>query len=426
MKKNKKAFTLVELIVVATILTILATIGFISYEEYLVDTRDSKRLAQLSGLRDGLRLGITKWKLPLPDDNIEIRNNGTAFLYQWYAGKNVLEGISYSEATKDPYDETYYTYLLSWNRKDFQILGFLEKYNPNIITTILPQTHAIDYSQRFPQVMGKKLWIVLEQDTNTPLQEIAEYVTSGYMDLNDTTTNLFDAYVTGTQLISWNENDLVWIIPFTTCKKIQANGDSYGNGYYSINPSWLNPFEVYCDMDMDGGWWNLVWRSSSNGVPGSFWWLASWWSVRDDSNTYSLWEDVLILNFSEIMLWTYTTWKNIEEAIKFSIIKSEYTDPTRHQYASLTSGCTELLPAIDFDSPCNPNLGVTYWWGLLNSDSIWWWIAGDRFFFSRYSTTTYTGGAWLASIQSWLLSNWFHTDEDDGVFEWEQTMIFVR
>ena len=111
-KTQNKWFTLVELVVVAVILSILATVGFISYEEYITDTRDSKRLAQLAWLRDGLRLWITKWQLPLPDDNVEIRNNDTAFLYQWYAWENVLEWISYSETTKDPYDNTYYTTLI--------------------------------------------------------------------------------------------------------------------------------------------------------------------------------------------------------------------------------------------------------------------------------------------------------------------------
>jgi len=41
--KKKKAFTLVELIVVITILTILGTIAFISLQGYSRDARDSTR-----------------------------------------------------------------------------------------------------------------------------------------------------------------------------------------------------------------------------------------------------------------------------------------------------------------------------------------------------------------------------------------------
>lgn len=143
--------------VVAVILTILAAVGFVSYENYLVDTRDSKRLTQLAGLRDAMRLHISKGSLPQPDDNVEIRSHGNTFLHQGYAGTSVLETISYSEKTLDPLDEVPYTYMLSRNKKDFQLLGFLEKYNGNVITA-LPSVYAyIDYSQRFPNVFGKKL-----------------------------------------------------------------------------------------------------------------------------------------------------------------------------------------------------------------------------------------------------------------------------
>jgi len=47
MKKYTQAFTLVELIVVITILAILGTIGFISLQGYAVVARDTTRITIL-------------------------------------------------------------------------------------------------------------------------------------------------------------------------------------------------------------------------------------------------------------------------------------------------------------------------------------------------------------------------------------------
>jgi len=55
-KINKQAFTLVELIVVITILAILWTIAFISLAWYSQDARDSTRISDLSTMKTSLEL----------------------------------------------------------------------------------------------------------------------------------------------------------------------------------------------------------------------------------------------------------------------------------------------------------------------------------------------------------------------------------
>ena len=51
---NKKAFTLVELIVVITILAVLWTIAFISLQSYTISARDSVRVADLNTIKSAI------------------------------------------------------------------------------------------------------------------------------------------------------------------------------------------------------------------------------------------------------------------------------------------------------------------------------------------------------------------------------------
>jgi prepilin-type N-terminal cleavage/methylation domain-containing protein len=257
--KQPYGFTLVELLIVIVILAIVSTIWFIAYEDYLLDARDGKRISQVSLLRDGMRTTIAKKSLPLPDNAIEIRNNWNVFLYQGYAWADVLETIWFSDDTKDPKDEVYYTYMLSKNKRDFQLMTFLEKENEEVLLWTDSQVHAWEYEERFPKTMGKKLGIILNQEDNTPIQEITQYDKrqsgSGFMDLATPTTQTFTAYISDTEQLFWKEYQLLGIMPFMTCKKILETGGSVWDGVYTVNPSGSNPFKTYCDMTTDGGWW---------------------------------------------------------------------------------------------------------------------------------------------------------------------------
>jgi prepilin-type N-terminal cleavage/methylation domain-containing protein len=56
MKKLNKAFTLVELIVVITILAILATISYIYLNNYTIDARDTARLTDINSINKALKV----------------------------------------------------------------------------------------------------------------------------------------------------------------------------------------------------------------------------------------------------------------------------------------------------------------------------------------------------------------------------------
>jgi len=60
MINTKKAFTLVELIVVITILAILGTIAFISLQGYSADARNSKRTQDINSIAGAVNVKVTE------------------------------------------------------------------------------------------------------------------------------------------------------------------------------------------------------------------------------------------------------------------------------------------------------------------------------------------------------------------------------
>ncbi len=122
------AFTLVELIVVITILAILGTIGFLSLVWYSQDARNSSRVSDLRAIQKNLDLNlVSSWFVPLPDDNIEISYSGGIAWNQWYfweSAKSVTKRIS--NTPTDPSFNTLYTYSVKNNKRDYQISTVFE------------------------------------------------------------------------------------------------------------------------------------------------------------------------------------------------------------------------------------------------------------------------------------------------------------
>lgn len=183
---KKQAFTLVELVVVITILAILATVGFVSFSGYLAWARDTNRIAQVKSMADALQLYKAKSSLPIPDDKVDVQANWTTIAYQWYIGANVLETIEYTEKGLDPKDKNYFSYYLTKNKKDYQLMTFLEEENEDVLAWVFNKTKAVDNSERIPKVLWKRLGI-LTDDEKSPIQELSSIISDWYLDIATTT-----------------------------------------------------------------------------------------------------------------------------------------------------------------------------------------------------------------------------------------------
>jgi len=241
---NIKAFTLVELIVVITIVWILSTVGFVSYSWYLTGARDSNRFSQLTKLSDSLQTYAASKSLPLPDDYIEITASGATnvIAYQWYVWVDVLETIDYTNGGKDPKDDSYFTYYLTKDRKSLQLLALMED-GASANTDIFQKSYAVDYEERFPRTYGNRLW-VLTDTTNTPVQEIGSLQTAWFLDIFHTadeyTAYFWDSWnITGTGNLLWISILSEWLLVawwnFDTISWINAPDSSWkwNNGVLS-------------------------------------------------------------------------------------------------------------------------------------------------------------------------------------------------
>jgi type II secretory pathway pseudopilin PulG len=230
MRNPKKGFTIVELIVVITILIILWTIAFISLQWYNKNARDSVRLSNIRDIETGLELILTKtWKLPDPDNKIIITSSGVLVWYQWTAGMNTQRIINIPKEMKDPIDMTYYTYVINKNNNSYQLWYSLESW------------------QKTMKTVGADLWI-LTDITKTPIQEISSIQTAWTIDIQTTPTT-YMAYLNGETTIEWSG---------ATLQVLQQN---YNNGWsWFDSPKYCPPWfiEIPWNKEFNQPWFCIA------------------------------------------------------------------------------------------------------------------------------------------------------------------------
>ncbi len=128
-KTSKLAFTLVELIVVITILAILWTIAFISLQWYSAQARDSKRLSDIQNIKKSLELfSLNTWKYPLADDYFTISYSWELIRHQWYIWDKVSKNLSkyLNKKPNDPLTWLEYVYSTTHSQTEYEIMWLYE------------------------------------------------------------------------------------------------------------------------------------------------------------------------------------------------------------------------------------------------------------------------------------------------------------
>lgn len=199
---NKKAFSLVELIIVIAIVAILWTIATFTLSKWLGHNRDAKRAADLNLIMWALETyKFQNQSYPFPDDYTLITYGWDTVWYQWYLGSTVIKKLEIKNEPKDPLDDSYYTYSVDEWKDKFQIWTLLEKTKESTYSNNVKAAEEVnDYSERFIKVQWDKVWVLFSIE-NTPAQEI--FTGWNPLELQSLADN-YRLYFTDSEYLTWN------------------------------------------------------------------------------------------------------------------------------------------------------------------------------------------------------------------------------
>lgn len=305
MYQKQAWFTFVELIVATSILAILATIGFLAYTNQIGSSRDSKRISEITAINDSLQVLSTKWaKFPIPTNAVQVTTASAIqwawsvqlVWYQWEFWSDLLKQVWFQNGGVDPKDNFPYIYYTTKNRRYWQVLAYMED-STNVVwfeEFLIPKANAwlIDYSMRYPKVVGKPLWIIIENTTKRSIHDVPSIQTAWYFNIVTTWAN-YTVILSDKEKLTGASANLVNSLSNKSCKRIRDIGAWNGDGRYKINPTWVAEVEVYCDMTTDGWGWTFFWYVYKYGYVNSFFngWLGTYRVDRSNSwnVSYSMW-----------------------------------------------------------------------------------------------------------------------------------------
>lgn len=260
--KVYNGFTLVELIVVITILAILWTIAFLSMQWYSQNARDSVRISDLKNIEKWLELfSVKTWFYPDNENVTNVIASWTIIWYQWYFWSVAARWININKTPLDPLDNQGYIYSLNSTKTKYQLMTFLELSSQS---SMINQVNAIDYSKRIPKTFWDNLWILLDINNNP--------ISWPSLDILNT-NSIYTMYFDNTEKITWTWVALKAWIAWWWLVWYWDFDEWSGNVVYDKTWNWNN--------------WTFSWTFwSPTWVSGKVWW---WLDFSSNSGLTSTW-----------------------------------------------------------------------------------------------------------------------------------------
>lgn len=393
-----KAFTLVELIVVVTILAILWTIAFISLQWYAKSARDSSRISDMKSITKVLDLfQLQSWVYPSPQDGVAMTYTWETVWTQWNfwdeTRAQIWSRVQISSAPLDPLTWSKYTYSVLNTWTEYQIAWILEwwplSYSPinsaNAWDEIASAYITWNYNGSVAKVRKSSVDYILAVPT----------IINGDMTLTD----VVQAMANNKMVYRWYQN-----LPATFSWTIfNTNGEPTIN--LIEDPS--NNMLVYSWSIQD-----LTDPDNLQILADNLQTAYSWTDIASNSVVSS----ILSVDTSEPILVNQVVWSLVNNNISEDLITIETWSPS----VSTPSSYTCLLQNTDYSSAMN-NYGWFYnadtypwsafvsikadgsledWW---HNVSGWLWTPVDSWYTKVY--TKNQSFAWLKS--DWSITSWW-------------------
>ena len=238
---NNKWFTLVELVVVITILAILSSVWIVSYQDYIRNARNSVRISDMSNIKIWLKNHKLKnWSYPIPWWYLSFYNSWIEIFKQWELNDDVAtEEIS--KKPKDPYVAgKSYMYSTLSNKLIFQI-WMINELNDSLLSSY------VDWD--YQRIADKLPSILIASSQTWEINVLSWWFIIDKSPYNlpyDESWDVYNWWKKFSEITAWlTIPTFAW---YTSCDEILQNWKSYWSWYYYINPSWTWVIKQSCSM----------------------------------------------------------------------------------------------------------------------------------------------------------------------------------
>ena len=213
-KLHNKGFTLVELIVVISILIILGTIAFISMQNYSKNSRDSVRISDISRMKTSLELyQIESSRYPDPNNAGAVTYSGTTAWSQWDFGQIAFQSVDkLDKLPVDPLTEETYVYSVTSTKKEYQLSWVMETDEYTTLNTTELNANNEIWTLRVSWNYNGET-IKVQSGTTTYVLAVPTIISTEPWDLMNLVANdklAFDGYKNLPQKYAWWHFKQIW------------------------------------------------------------------------------------------------------------------------------------------------------------------------------------------------------------------------
>lgn len=261
MKKQIKAFTLVELIVVIIILAILWTIAFIAMQWYNADARDSLRVSDMWKIKSSLEYYyVDSWKYPDPTALQPVTYSWALAWNQWTFWNSTFINIEkLDKIPKDPLTNREYSYSLLANWQEYELASLIE--SDSIALTWFNWANA-DEQTSIAKLTWTYNWMALRVNTDTTLYILALPSITTSIDLNIEENRTLETIIPQKELVIENfrnlPNTYIWS-NYDSNKETENENFTLPTNYivYQWNIDDLTPQELITRLQQTYSWTSI-------------------------------------------------------------------------------------------------------------------------------------------------------------------------